>query len=198
MFKRICVRQNDQTFTADIGFVAESLLYYKQVILIAGQQTLPTLLKHGDIGIIQELLSSKLLRICVCEDMLGVGSQNNAAGKTEHVVTSFTSDSLKAENYLFETLYRSNERRGYSKRIIQRILPFVESISYNKDIGEMVREDLNEHSYTKSAICDMIKYYAPNYDITPNQFEYSCESTGNVNWFGGKSFFFKSNLDLKK
>lgn len=198
MFQRICVRQNDQTFKADIGFIAESLLYYKQVILIAGQQTLPTLLKHGDIGIILDLLSSKLLRICVCEDMLGVGSQINEAGKTEHVVTKLTSDSLKTEAYLYETLFRYTGRQGYSRRIVQRILPFVESISFNKEIGDMVRGDLSENTYTKSAICDMIKYYSPDYDITPNQFEYSYTPTGNENWFGGKTFLFDSNLDFDK
>ncbi|MBK9045932.1 MAG: hypothetical protein IPL74_04240 [Bacteroidetes bacterium] len=198
MFQRICVRQNDPTFKADIGFIAESLLYYKQVILIAGQQTLPTLLRHGDIGIIHDLLSSKLLGICVCEDMLGVGSQINETGRTEHVVTSFTSDLLKTEALFLRLFFGTQIGKGYSRRAVQRILLFVETVLFNKEIGDMVREDLSEESYTKSAICDMIRYYSPEYDITPNQFEYSYMPTGNENWFGGKTFYFDTNLDFEK
>jgi hypothetical protein len=198
MFDRICIRQNDQTFLADLGFIAETLLYYKQVVLIAGQETLPTLINNCEVGILKELLTSKLLRICVCENMLGVGSQTNSEGITEHIVTSFSSEKLKTENYLYETLFRTNQRKGYSKRIVKQILPLVESISYDGQIGDMVKVDLSEQSYTKSAICDMIRYYSPDYDISPNQFEYSYEALEKSNWFGGETFLFKTNLDYDK
>lgn len=191
MLKTICIKPNEQTFPLDIGFIAENLLYYKQVIIIVSQDTLPILLNNCDIGLLQELITAKLLRICACENFLGVLSQNTTTGQSINDIVAFSSPTLTVDEMLFRSVFRSSGRRGYSKRTAQKLLPYVESINYDEKICQIVKEDLEEESYTKSVILDTIKYYVPNIDLALNQINYQLVKTD-------KGFIFQTNLDYDK
>ena len=191
MLKTIIIKPNERTFPLDIGFIAENLLYYKKVIIIVGTDTLPILLSNCDIEILQELISEKVLQICICENLLGVISQKTKGGITVNDVGSISSPSLTVEETLFRGICKSTGRRGYSKRTAQKLLPYVSSIKYDEKICDMVREDLSEQSYTKSAIIDIIKYYVPNIDLSANQIQYE--------WVKAETgFIFQTNLEYDK
>lgn len=188
MFQTICIKPNPHSFPTDVGFIAENLLFYKQVILIAGAETLPILLSNCDIEVLQELLSSKALRICFRENLLGVMTKITPQGLTINDVSAISSDNLKVDQLLFDGLFQATGRRGHSKRLTQKLLPLVEPISYEDNICDMVRSDLTEQSYTKSAIIDTIKFYNPNIDILPNELQYEWKKAAD-------GFIFQTNLN---
>lgn len=188
MFQTICIKPNPHSFPTDVGFIAENLLYYKQVILIAGTETLPILLNNCDIDVLQELLSSKALRICFRENLLGVMTKTTPQGLSINDVSALSSDRLKVDQMLFDGLFQATGRRGHSKRMAQKLLPLVEPISYEENICDMVRSDLTEQSYTKSTIIDTIKFYNPNIEISPNQLHYKWKKAAD-------GFIFETNLN---
>lgn len=64
MFKNLCIIPNEPVFPLDMGFVAESFLFYKKVILVISQpNVLLTLLKSCYIDLLTELLNEGRLTI---------------------------------------------------------------------------------------------------------------------------------------
>lgn len=188
MFQTICIKPNPHSFPTDVGFIAENLLYYKQVIIIAGTETLPILLNNCDIEVLQELLSSKALRLCFRENLLGVMTKTTPQGLSINDVSALSSDRLKVDQLLFDGLFQATGRRGHSKRVAQKLLPLVEPISYEDNICDMVRSDLTEQTYTKAAIIDTIKFYNPNIEISPNELHYNWRKVAD-------GYIFETNLN---
>lgn len=172
MFGTICIKPNEHTFPTDFGFIAENLLYYKQVILIVGSDTLPILFKNCDIEILYNLLERKVLKILVRENLLGVMSQETETGLMINDVMSVTSDKLNTEQIIYDGLFNSSGRKGYSKRNTQKLLKVVEPFHYDKNICDIVRDDIAVKSYTNSVIYETIKFYNPNIEIDKNKIEF--------------------------
>lgn len=191
MFQSICIKPQQQLFPTDIGLIAENLLYYEQVVLIADSQTLPILINNCDIGILQELITRKNLKICVRENMLAVMSMQTDRGFKVNDVNLITSPRLKTEQILYDSFLKTSGRNGYSRRNTQKLIPYVEPILYDNEICNMVREDLSESSFIKSFICDRIKFYNPEIEINPSQIQYEWQKVEN-------GYVFNSNLDYEE
>ena len=63
MFQTICIKPNEITYPTDIGFIAENLLYYENVHVIAGMDTFPIFINNCGIGTLVELLTNRNLKI---------------------------------------------------------------------------------------------------------------------------------------
>lgn len=191
MFQKICIKPNQFSFPTDIGFIAENLLFYKQVILIADSGTLQTLLNNCNLEILQDLISSQFLRICIPENFLGVIANTTTDGHVINDVGAMQLTNVDMEEMLFRSLFQSTGRRGHSKRLTQKLFPFIESIKYDEKICDNVREDLSEETYTKSAILDTIKHYIPTINLAEHQIKYNWIKTD-------KGYIFQTNLNYEK
>ncbi len=187
MFKNICIIPNEQSFPTDIGFIAENLLYYENVNVIAESNTLPVLINNCGVDVLIELLTNRNLKIFVRDSLLAIESHQHPYGNLNDVAL-VSSPTLTKEEHIFRGLFASTGRRGYSKRTAQRILPFIESINYENSIPELVRTDLKDKDYIKQVIIDTIKYYNPEITIRAEEFDYKFEKIEN-------KYLFYSNLD---
>jgi hypothetical protein len=191
MFDTICIKPNSHSFPTDVGFIAENLIYYKHVVIVADSNTIPILLNNCDVGILQELLSEKSLRLCIRENLLAVRSETSPEGLIFNDVDSISSDRLKVEQVLFDGIFQATGRRGHSKRLVQKLLPLVEPIEYEQNICDMVRNDLSEQSYTKATILDTIKFYNSEIDILLDDIEYRWLKTD-------RGYLFETNLNYEE
>lgn len=191
MFQKICIKPNEYSFPTDIGFIAENLLFYKQVILIVGPDTLQILLNNCNLDILQELVSAQFLKICVPENFLGVISNTAPTGQIINDVCTMRLKDVDTEELLFKGFFHSTGRRGHSKRLTQKLLPFIETVTYDENICENVRHDLSEQAFTKSAILDTIKHYIPDLDLAANQIQYEWVKTST-------GYIFQTNLNYEK
>lgn len=190
MFHKICIKPNEQTFPTDIGLIAENLLYYQNVELIAGTDSFPILIKNLGVDILIELLKNRNLKIRLSENHLGVLNQVNQLGENITDVILVTSPDLTKEEMIFRALFMKTDRRGYSNRITQKLLPYVESINYQDDICDLVREDINNSYYLKQSIIDTIKFYNPSITLRQEEIEYSFTKAKTY------GYIFKSNLNF--
>jgi hypothetical protein len=190
MFQKICIKPNDQTFPTDIGFIAENLLYYQNVDIIAGTDTIPILVNNCGVDTIIELLTNRNLRILLRENLLGVANQQTNIGQTLTDVMLVSSPNLTKEEMIFRGIFQASGRRGYSKRVTQKLMPYVETIRYQNDICDLVREDINNSSYFKQAIIDTVKFYNPALTLRQEEIDYSFIKTN-----GG--FLFQTNLNYE-
>ena len=92
MFKSICIKSSDSKFPTDIGFIAENLLYYQNVHIIAGADTLPILVNNCGVDSLIELLTNRNLKIHIRENMLCVIEKKTVDGTNLTDAALFTSN----------------------------------------------------------------------------------------------------------
>jgi hypothetical protein len=188
MFKNICIKPNESLFPTDIGFVAEALFYYEKVILIAATDTIPLLIQKIGLETLIELLNRGNLRILLRENMLGTVSQEVGTGNIVNDVVLFTSPALTVDEILFRGIFKATDRRGYSKRAASRLNKIIESIQYENQICDYIRNDLDDERFVKQSIIGIIQELNPEIRISPSDIEYKKIKTD-------KGFFFSTNLN---
>ncbi|HEY5370762.1 MAG TPA: hypothetical protein VIJ75_17385 [Hanamia sp.] len=191
MFETICIKPNEHTFPTDIGFIAENLLYYQNVKIIAGTDTLPILINNCGIETLLELLTNRNLKILVRENLLGVSSAQANTGQSLNDVVLMSSESLNKEEIIFRGIFKASGRRGYSKRTTQRLLPLIDTIKYQNNICDLVREDLSNSDYIKRSIIDAINFYNPALTLRPEEIDYAFVKSTEVS-------FSKPTLTIRK
>src|SRR5690554_1306964 len=142
MFKKICIKPIENTFPTDIGFIAENLLYYDRVIIIASTDTIPILINNCEIDALIELLKQGKLKILIKENMLGTMSKKLTEDVELNDVILFSSKSITVEEVVFKGLYKATSRRGYSKRNTKKLVEFIEAFKYDEGICGLIRNDL--------------------------------------------------------
>ena len=179
MFQTICIKPNESTYPTDIGFIAENLLYYQNVYIVAGTDTFPILINNCGIETLLELLTHRNLKILIKENHLGVVSQQANIEQTLTNVALFSSDSLSKEEVIFRDVFKVSGRHGYSKRITNKLAPLIETVKYENNICDLVREDLINIHYVKQAIIDTIRFYNPLFTLRPEEINYEFLKTSN-------------------
>lgn len=188
MFKSICIKSSDSKFPTDIGFIAENLLYYQNVHIIAGADTLPILVNNCGVDSLIELLTNRNLKIHIRENMLGVMEKKTADGRSLTDAALLTSNSLTKEEVLFRGIFKASGRRGYSKRTTNKLLPLVDTIKYEDNICDLVRDDISDSDYFKQSIIETIKFYNPNLTLRPEEINYIFEKQND-------GYIFETNLN---
>jgi len=188
MFKSICIKSSDSKFPTDIGFIAENLLYYQNVHIIAGADTLPILVNNCGVDSLIELLTNRNLKIHIRENMLGVMEKKTADGRNLTDAALFTSNSLTKEEVLFRGIFKASGRRGYSKRTTNKLLPLVDTIKYEDNICDLVRDDIGDSDYFKQSIIETIKFHNPNLTLRPEEIYYIFEKQND-------GYIFETNLN---
>lgn len=191
MFKKICIKPNENTFPTDIGLLAENLLYYEKVFLITSKDSFSILLEKCGIETLFELLKKGNLKILIRENFLGTMSQTLNNGNIINDVALVSSEKLTAESVVFDGLIKATGRRGFSKRATNKLLDFIEPIKYQNDICDFIRNDLDDEVFVKQTIIDTLQFYNPKLILTPADIHYEKIKTDN-------GFYFGTNLNYKE
>jgi len=191
MFKTICIKPTEGTFPTDIGFIAEALLYYQKVILIASTDTFRILINNCDTELLLELLNRGNLQILIRENMLGTMSQTLANGNVINDVALISSEKITAENVVFDGLFKATGRRGHSKRFTSKLMNFVKPIKYDNGICDLIRDDLDDEVFVKQSIIDTLQFYNPKLILSASDIYYAKIKTD-------KGFFFSTNLNFEE
>jgi hypothetical protein len=191
MFQNICILPSGSAFPTDIGLIAENLLYYQNVNIVSVPDTVPILINNCGVDTLIELLTNRNLKILFKQNILGVIDRQDRMGQTITDVTLVSSPDLTTEEMIFRGVFAATSRRGYSKRVVNKLLPHVDAISYQNNICDLVREDLNNKEYFKQAIIETIKFYHSSLTLRPEDIDYEFIKKES-------GFVFVSNLNFEK
>ncbi len=191
MFKSICIIPNNRTFPTDIGFIAETLLYYERVNLIIAADSILTLLENCEFSDLKELVDRGSLKLYMRNNHFGTVSRQQPNGKVTYDLANYVFSNIAMEKIVFQTIFKyTNKRRGYSNRLTNKFLEIIEPIEYENDLREKVFEDLDDYEYVKSALEIIINSYNPNLQINKNLLDYKKEM-GHDGWLN-----FTTNIDF--
>lgn len=182
MFKSICIIPNNRTFPTDIGFIAETLLYYERVNLIIAADSILTLIENCEFSDLKDLVDSGSLKLYMRNNHFGTVSRQQPNGKVTYDLANYVFSNIPIEKIVFQTIFKyTNNRRGYSNRLTNKFLEIIEPIEYENDLREKVFEDLDDFEYVKSALEIIINSYNPKLQINKYLLDYKKEM-GHDGW----------------
>lgn len=188
MFEKICIKPNETSYPTDIGFIAETLLYYDQVTIVAGASTFPILVERIGISNLIELLKSGDLRILIQENILGVSSHPDQRFNLRNDIMLISSPNVDSQEVIYRGIFEFCQRQGYSRRMTRKLLPLTSTIRYQSDIDKIVKEDLSNENYVTRSVINSITHYNPSLTYRPEEIEYQFIDLGD-------GFVFKTNLN---
>lgn len=184
MFNNITIRNGKP----NLGLIAENLLFYNRVNIIIDNHFLPNFIQEIGIDTLIELIEYHNLHLFIRENMLAVSRRDNITHNAHDIV--LIDPPLNKEGLIHRAMEETG-RKGYARRITNRLVPIVKGLNYNNTFCNDIREDFMNNEFMKKSIAEIINNFSNEFSITPSQIEYDFIKTD-----GG--YFFKTNLDYAK
>jgi len=151
----------------DAGLLAECLLFYRRVRVVAGSQTLKTLVRTCGADELLELCAMGCLEITFLENMTAITTVETNVGAC-HDLTTISSPVMT-----FSRTARviADEEGGISSRKVKRIfdgfMKTVKRSEYDREILSGAGEALHNRKYLEGAVRRSLSYLVPEYTV-PN------------------------------
>jgi hypothetical protein len=181
MFDSIIIRKSlPGSADIDIGLMAECLLFYEKIHLIADMSMLRKIVEHIGLDVLEELINQK--HIILSFSPFITGTRVNAE-YTPHEVFDYCSiirvpgKSMKTPDFealFFEMLEKGSGKKGKSRRVGTRlfgktdIIELDKIVPVEKGIPEISRRDLDNPEFLSSALKIAIQHLAPHYPLPSN------------------------------
>ncbi|MBI3135072.1 MAG: hypothetical protein HYZ14_10410 [Bacteroidetes bacterium] len=169
MFDRVSIRPSKNVHF-DLGQIAESLLFYKEVKLVCGVSFFHGLTQTDQTDAFLELMKSGKIKVHLEDNFLGSMRKPVADGKflwQRPVLMQGKNVSLS--DRLLKAILENTGRMGYSKRLANRILTHSEIHLHPGNLIDFVEEDIDNQVYLKKAIAHTIKLFNPDYEVNPEE-----------------------------
>lgn len=179
MFNSIIVRKSLPGISnVDIGLMAECLIFYEKVHVIADMSMLRSIVEQIGLEILEELIDQKHIILSFSPYLTGTQARGEFTPQETFDYCSFVRVPGKSrkpdfEGLFFEMLEKGSGKRGKSRRVGNRIFEKTQLIEpdkivpVEKGIPEIARRDLDNNELTKAAICTAIGHFAPNFKFPP-------------------------------
>lgn len=166
MFKSICIsRQNVLTGNPlDLGLLAECLVFYQEVCVIADVDTFKFLVRTCTHSVLSELLEMGSLKIQFFDNITGVRTLDTGLPAERHDFVTIGAKRLKYPKVardLFEELVGPSGK-GLSK-LERRFSRFVSRSEYTRSTLGTALADVGDDAYISSAVRSLLAYVAPEY-----------------------------------
>ena len=178
MFESICIRNQSQTDSAiDPGFLAESMLFYSDVLVIASQGMLVQLAKVCGPEVLIELIQRGHLRLTYEQQLTGIRTTNTATPNERHSAVTISSPQHDLQHIAPKLFMELTGRSGKGRRLANRFTKLVHTISRAPDALVDFRSDLLDNQYLQSVVRLLLPFYAPEYS-TPEPVVFEVQEIG--------------------
>lgn len=166
MFESIGIRRINHADVAnpiDIGFLAESMVFYKKVKILADHVIIKKLARDIESDVLLELLEKGYLEIEYVANGPGIASKPSSIGDVKNLVLwGLVKD---VNEIVFESIFESTDRRGYSKRNANRITPYIKVSNFEKQLEDEINADFQKPDYLAKAIKSILSDLVPEYKL---------------------------------
>ena len=184
MFKNITIRNGKP----NLGLIAENLLFYNRVNIIIDNHFLPNFIQEIGIDTLIELIEYHNLHLFIRENILAVSRRDNITHNAHDVV--LIDPPLNKEGLILRAMEETG-RKGYARRITNRLVPLVKGLNYDPKFTNEIREDFMNKEFMRKSISQIINNISNEINLSPSQIEYDFKLTN-----GG--YYFQTNLNYEK
>ena len=175
MFDSVCIRPiRGGPSQVDLGLVAEALLFYQRVDIIADRSVFLTLLESlGTDGLLR-LAESERVSLSYCNQFTGVVTED-ARGPTERFFLGAVEMPHTAIDQLATEQFRiATGKSGRGRRLASKLLQHVDDVELDPSIPDSATADALDETYMAAIICDAIGFMAPEYRL-PDRFAFEVQ-----------------------
>lgn len=174
----------------DLGSLAEALIYYGEVRVLAKRYIIEELLvKIGPEPLIR-LLETKIFKLIYEFDMIGIHTRSIEKEDEIHSPVILHAVKDEPDEAFRNLLFSLTGKSGKSRRIAKKILSLVQIIDRNEDLINAFYNDLDNKDYINKSIKELLRLYVPEYKI-PHSFNFQVKRED-------KNFKIATNLDFQE
>lgn len=165
MFERVTVRQRSISIepAIDLGVLAESLLFYSEVVFVADYPVLRALLTSVAPDVLVELVESGFLRLAYEADRLAVMTAASGSDQERHDAIYVTAPRHQLQNALPDILTEITGKSGKGRRLAGRLSKHIEVVHLSESTTADARERLATDGYIRRAVRILLNRLAPEY-----------------------------------
>ncbi len=170
MFDSICIRrQNVLESPTDLGFLAQALMFYREVHVVADPGMLTYLARTVGADSLRAAIRHGLLRLSFTESLLGVQTIDSN-GRREHRLVSVTSPKTALEPHLESELIQLAGKRGKGRRQAISLARAIEKMPPPTIEAQASAMDLNDPEFALAAVTSVLAHIAPGFCIPSGSF----------------------------
>lgn len=173
----------------DLGLLAEVLIFYNKVHLLASESMMRDLFKSCNPEIIIELIEEGIIKVDYVYNMLGVRHKEDQSPKVYSFV-SFHSPDHSLDKITEKIFFEIIGRRGRSRRLANRFNNLVNIEYYEKVINKDTIKYFLDNTFINDAVTIILKYLLPEYQL-PSNFYFTTKEDKN-------GIIVDSNIDINK
>jgi hypothetical protein len=194
MFEGICIsRQEPFGMGIDIGFLAEALVFYQRVLIVADGEMFKAIVRICGHETIIEMMEMGILTIDFIEN-IPVVSQDYDFGLV-------SSEVLKYQHVAPQLLQELTGKSGKGRRIANRMAKLVRPVQCDPTLPDLTRQDASDSDYVEDVARSLLEHFVPEYQIpSPCVFRFhrssqTCTLETNID-FEKANVFFKRRTDV--
>ena len=166
MFDSICIRrQNLLGPPIDLGFLAEAMIFYKEVHVVADPGMLTYLVRTLGPDSLKAALSDGLLKVSFLESLLGVQTITDTKGRQEHRLVSIKSPKTSLEPYLEAEVTQLTGKRGKSRRKATGIARLISKMPVAAVEAQASAIDFHDPDFCLAAAKAVLIHIAPGFQL---------------------------------
>ncbi len=189
MFDSICIRnQSLNDVSIDMGFLAEAMLFYSDVLILAREQMIEQLVMTFKPEVLLEFLEAGYLKIIYEHELTGIQTRNSGSSQERYSGIKFHSPSHSLQHVAPIVFQKVSGKSGRGRRFANRFTQKVEAITRDNDVLLDFRSDLSDSVFINSVVRKLIQFYAPEYEL-PNPLVFEV-------YEDGKEYSIETNIDF--
>ncbi len=178
MFDSVCVRRTgiaEDEARLDLGLVAEALLFYGRVDIVADRSVFQALFASLGIDGFLRLVESERVSFSYCNQFTGVMTEDANTPTERFFLGVVEMPHTAIERLAVEDFRLATGKSGRGRRLAARFLNHVGDVGLDAGIHASATADALNADYVASLIRDVIGFMAPNYNL-PEQFVFEIEA----------------------
>ena len=193
MFEKISVQQQqigDAANPLDLPFLAEVMLFYGQVEVVANRTSLGQLVRVLGPELLLEFLKRGYLRLKFESNFAGVITKNGGTPAEEHIPTVFKIEGQELIDVLKPLVIDAIGREGKGRRLTLKLIDRIEVSPIDENLRLRSAADLMTADFVIEGIQRMLRIYLPEVSLPRGRVRFQVEPISDA------AFRIETNLDF--
>jgi hypothetical protein len=153
MFERICISANEPDGKLfDLGFLAESMIFYNEVHVILNASSFDGLTKQIGAELFLELVAQGFLYVHFSEDMVAAITINKGSSYAHYDIGLIRSSRTDLDSVAYDAFVAATGKSGRGRRLARRLISQVDVFTYPSDMIESITQDMLEGTYLEAYV----------------------------------------------
>jgi hypothetical protein len=164
VFQKITLQQQKVTDSAnplDLGFLAEAMLFYETVEVLANRVSLTQLVRQIGPELLLEFLKCNHLRLRFEKNFTGVYTENSGTAAEQHALTVFEISGQDLLDVLRPAAVEAVRMEGKGRRLALKLADQIQDTPIDSRLADRTAADLFQKNYVHASVLTILRQYIP-------------------------------------